>query len=164
WNPPEFSCHLRMVELSCQISILKAVMYILAQMLGSNTAIGIAYGEKLSNISALGDNSFNAITPCQAFGTELLATFQLVLCVVATTSKRRLDVMGLAPLTTGLSVCLGHLAAVDWVGLVCGGVAALIYDFLLTPPLLQSFSGATGTCLMMLSLSEEQLGLLMAFN
>ncbi|XP_068197122.1 LOW QUALITY PROTEIN: aquaporin-1-like [Antennarius striatus] len=146
---------------SCQISIFKAVMYIIAQMLGSALASGIVYGARPSTTDALGLNSLNGVTPSQGVGIELLATFQLVLCVIAVTDKRRRDVTGSAPLAIGLSVCLGHLAAISytgcginparsfgpalilkdftdhwvyWVGPMCGGVAAaLIYDFLLAP-------------------------------
>uniref|UniRef100_A0A8C4E1Z7 Aquaporin 1a (Colton blood group), tandem duplicate 1 n=1 Tax=Dicentrarchus labrax TaxID=13489 RepID=A0A8C4E1Z7_DICLA len=140
---------------SCQISVFKAVMYIVAQMLGSALASGIVYGARPSG------NLLNNVTPSQGVGIELLATFQLVLCVIAVTDKRRRDVTGSAPLAIGLSVCLGHLAAISytgcginparsfgpalilndftdhwvyWVGPMCGGVAAaLIYDFLLSP-------------------------------
>ncbi|XP_074545445.1 LOW QUALITY PROTEIN: aquaporin-1-like [Halichoeres trimaculatus] len=147
---------------SCQISLLKAVMYIIAQMLGSALASGIMFGARPSTINSLGLNSLsNGVTPSQGVGIELLATFQLVLCVIAVTDKRRRDVTGSAPLAIGLSVCLGHLAAISytgcginparsfgpalilndftnhwvyWVGPMCGGVAAaLIYDFLLSP-------------------------------
>ncbi|XP_070775735.1 LOW QUALITY PROTEIN: aquaporin-1-like [Enoplosus armatus] len=146
---------------SCQISVFKAVMYIVAQMLGSSLACGIVYGARPSTTDALGLNSLNGVTPSQGVGIELLATFQLVLCVIAVTDKRRRDVIGSAPLAIGLSVCLGHLAAISytgcginparsfgpalilndftnhwvyWVGPMCGGVAAaLIYDFLLSP-------------------------------
>uniref|UniRef100_A0A8C6T7A0 Aquaporin 1a (Colton blood group), tandem duplicate 1 n=1 Tax=Neogobius melanostomus TaxID=47308 RepID=A0A8C6T7A0_9GOBI len=148
---------------SCQISVLKAVMYIIAQMLGSALASGIVYGVRPNTTDALGLNSLSGVTPSQGVGIELLATFQLVLCVIAVTDKRRRDVTGSAPLAIGLSVCLGHLAAISytgcginparsfgpavilndftnhwvyWVGPMCGGVvAALIYDFLLSPKL-----------------------------
>ncbi|KAM3604517.1 uncharacterized protein V6R79_012337 [Siganus canaliculatus] len=147
---------------SCQISVFKAVMYIVAQMLGSALASGIMLGVRPNGTETLGLNSLNPeINPSQAVGIELLATFQLVLCVLAVTDKRRRDVTGSAPLAIGLSVCLGHLAAISytgcginparsfgpalilknfkdhwvyWVGPMCGGVAAaLIYDFLLAP-------------------------------
>ncbi|KAJ3595615.1 hypothetical protein NHX12_004918 [Muraenolepis orangiensis] len=146
---------------SCQISVFKAVMYIVAQMLGSALASGIVYGVRPANNTALGVNALNGITPGQGVGIELLATLQLVLCVIAVTDKRRRDVTGSAPLAIGLSVCLGHLAAISytgcginparsfgpalilndftnhwvyWVGPMCGGIlAALLYDFLLAP-------------------------------
>ncbi|XP_018612984.1 aquaporin FA-CHIP-like [Scleropages formosus] len=148
---------------SCQISVFKAVMYIVAQMLGAAVASGIVYGVIPASSNALGLNTLNNITPSQGIGVELLATFQLVLCVIATTDKRRRDVIGSVPLAIGLSVCLGHLAAISftgcginparsfgpavilnnfenhwvyWVGPMCGGVAAaLVYNFLLYPRL-----------------------------
>ncbi|XP_030630647.1 aquaporin-1a.2 [Chanos chanos] len=145
---------------SCQISFLKAALYVVVQMLGAVIASGIMY--KIRPESSLGLNTLaEDITTAKGFGIEFLATFQLVLCVLATTDKRRTDVTGSAPLAIGLSVGLGHLAAISytgcginparsfgpavimkmfknhwvyWVGPLCGGVvAALLYDFLLYP-------------------------------
>lgn len=50
----------------------------------------------------------------QGLGIEIIATLQLVLCVLATTDRRRNDVSGSAPLAIGLSVALGHLLAVSF--------------------------------------------------
>lgn len=55
----------------------------------------------------------NKVTPAQGFAIEFFATLQLVLCVIAVTDKRRNDIQGSAPLAIGLSVGLGHLAAVS---------------------------------------------------
>ncbi|XP_066538122.1 aquaporin-1a.2 [Hoplias malabaricus] len=146
---------------SCQISALKAAFYILAQMLGAVVASGIMSkltpGETTLGINTLATN----LTPVQGLGIEFLATFQLVFCVLATTDNRRDDVKGSAPLAIGLSVGLGHLAAISytgcginparsfgpalimksfenhwvyWVGPMLAGVAAaLLYDFALQP-------------------------------
>ncbi|KFQ37132.1 Aquaporin-1 [Mesitornis unicolor] len=149
--------------LSCQISIFKAIMYIIAQCLGAIVATAILSGvtSSLPN-NLLGLNSLSeGINAGQGLGIEIIATFQLVLCVLATTDRRRNDVSGSAPLAIGLSVALGHLLAIDytgcginparslgsavithnfenhwifWVGPIIGGAsAALIYDFILAP-------------------------------
>lgn len=52
------------------------------------------------------------VNGAQGFAIEFFATLQLVLCVIAVTDKQRNDVQGSAPLAIGLSVGLGHLAAV----------------------------------------------------
>nr|XP_046264703.1 aquaporin-1-like [Scatophagus argus]XP_046264704.1 aquaporin-1-like [Scatophagus argus] len=144
---------------SCQISALRCVFYILAQMLGAVVASAIVNGFKPS--FSLGVNKLSNVSVGQGFIIEFLATLQLVLCVIAVTDKRRSDVKGSAPLAIGLSVGLGHFAAISftgcginparsfgpalirsdmkdhwvyWLGPMCGGVAAaLIYDFLLYP-------------------------------
>lgn len=46
---------------SCQISVFKAVMYIVAQMLGSALASGIVYGTRPSGNAALGLNAVSEI-------------------------------------------------------------------------------------------------------
>ncbi|NXY05890.1 AQP1 protein, partial [Pteruthius melanotis] len=149
--------------LSCQISIFKALMYILAQCLGAVVATAILSGVTSSlSENSLGLNALSeGINAGQGLGIEIIATFQLVLCVLATTDRRRNDVSGSAPLAIGLSVALGHLLAIDytgcginparsfgsaliakdfknhwifWVGPIIGGAsAALIYDFILAP-------------------------------
>uniref|UniRef100_A0A667ZKW5 Aquaporin 1a (Colton blood group), tandem duplicate 2 n=1 Tax=Myripristis murdjan TaxID=586833 RepID=A0A667ZKW5_9TELE len=143
---------------SCQISLLRFVFYVLAQMLGAVVASAIVYAVKPKSIIALG---LNRVSVGQGFAIELIATLQLVLCVIAVTDKRRRDVTGSAPLAIGLSVGLGHFAAINftgcginparsfgpalisgtfkdhwvyWLAPMCGGIAAaLIYDFLLYP-------------------------------
>ncbi|MEE6467443.1 hypothetical protein FKM82_007241 [Ascaphus truei] len=149
--------------LSCQISILKAVMYIIAQCLGAVVATAILSGVTTTIPSnTLGLNGLSdGVSAGQGLGVEIIVTFQLVLCVVAITDRRRNDVSGSIPLAIGLSVALGHLIAIDytgcgmnparsfgsavvtgiftqhwifWVGPMIGGAAAsIIYDFILAP-------------------------------
>ncbi|XP_014641475.1 PREDICTED: aquaporin-1 isoform X2 [Ceratotherium simum simum] len=104
--------------LSCQISILRALMYIIAQCVGAIVATAILSGVT----SSLPDNSLgrNELAPGvnsgQGLGIEILATLQLVLCVLATTDRRRRDLGGSGPLAIGFSVALGHLLAIDYTG------------------------------------------------
>lgn len=146
---------------SCRISLLRAVFYIAAQMLGAVLASAVILGLRPASINALGLNQLNGVSAAQGFGIEFLLTLQLVLCVIATTDKRRRDIGGSAPLAIGLSVGLGHLGGLSytgcginparsfgpavilktfeyhwvyWAGPMAGGiVAALLYDFLLSP-------------------------------
>ncbi|XP_064410541.1 aquaporin-1 [Latimeria chalumnae] len=146
---------------SSQISILKALLYMLAQVLGAIVASAILHAVS-PNKHVLGLNQLAMnLSPGQGIVFELIITFQLVLCVLATTDKRRTDLTGSAPLAIGFSVTLGHLIAIDytgsgmnparsfgpavvlrdftnhwiyWVGPMIGGLAAsLIYDFILAP-------------------------------
>ncbi|XP_038654488.1 aquaporin-1-like [Scyliorhinus canicula] len=148
--------------LGCQISVLRALLYIISQMLGALAASAILLGiTPTSRNGTLGVNALGeGVTPGQGLGVEIIITFQLVLCVFATTDKRRTDLSGSGPLAIGLSVVIGHLMAIGytgcgmnparsfgpaavtgnfkdhwlyWVGPIIGGVAAaLSYDFLLT--------------------------------
>ncbi|XP_034468462.1 aquaporin-1-like [Hippoglossus hippoglossus] len=145
---------------SCQMSILRAFLYVIAQVLGAVAGSAVVYGIGPETTDSVGVNKLNAITPCQGLAIEFLLTLQLVLCVLAVTDKRR-NVGGFAPLAIGLSVGLGHLAGVRytgcgmnparsfgpavilesfddhwvfWVGPMSAGVvAALLYNHLLTP-------------------------------
>ncbi|XP_062900639.1 aquaporin FA-CHIP-like [Mobula hypostoma] len=146
----------------CQISLVRAAAYIGAQVLGGVAASAILLGiTPPSRNSTLGLNTLSdGVTPGQGLGVELIITFQLVLCVFATTDKRRTDLSGSGPLAIGLSVTIGHLMAIGftgcgmnparsfgpaaitgdfrnhwvyWVGPIIGGAAAaLVYDFVLT--------------------------------
>ncbi|XP_051871362.1 LOW QUALITY PROTEIN: aquaporin-1-like [Pristis pectinata] len=146
----------------CRLSVVRALAYIGCQMLGAVTASAILLGvTPTSRNSTLGLNALaDGVTPGQGLGIELIITFQLVLCVFATTDKRRSDLSGSGPLAIGLSVAIGHLMAIGftgcgmnparsfgpaavtgdfkdhwlyWVGPMIGGVAAaLLYDFVLT--------------------------------
>uniref|UniRef100_A0A8D0V6F3 Aquaporin-1 n=1 Tax=Sus scrofa TaxID=9823 RepID=A0A8D0V6F3_PIG len=101
--------------LSCQISVLRAVMYIIAQCVGAIVATAILSGITSSLPgNSLGLNSLApGVNSGQGLGIEIIGTLQLVLCVLATTDRRRRDLGGSAPLAIGFSVALGHLLAVS---------------------------------------------------
>ncbi|KAL7387711.1 hypothetical protein ABVT39_027826 [Epinephelus coioides] len=145
---------------SCKMSLLRALFYMMAQIVGALAASAIVYGIRPETTDSLGVNKLNEISPGQGFGVEFLLTLQLVLCVLAVTDNRR-DVSGSAPLAIGLSVALGHLAGISftgcginparsfgpaviqesfddhwvyWAGPLSAGVAAaLLYNYLLAP-------------------------------
>ncbi|XP_078506438.1 aquaporin-5-like [Lissotriton helveticus] len=146
-----------------QISFLRAFFYVVAQILGGLSGAGILYGIAPANIR--GNLAINALstntTPGQGVGIEILLTFQLVLCIFASTDSRRRDCVGSPSLSIGLSVTLGHLVGiyytgcsmnpvrsfspavivkrftnhwVFWVGPIIGGIlASLVYNYLLCP-------------------------------
>ncbi|XP_048866200.1 aquaporin-1-like [Brienomyrus brachyistius] len=106
------------------------------------TSIGAAIGnenntgpdQEVKESLAFGLAILNTVTASQGFGIEFMATFQLVLCVLATTDKRRRDVTGSAILAGGLSVGPGRLAAVYRLGPLIGeGAAVLDYNFFPSP-------------------------------
>ncbi|XP_053560998.1 aquaporin-5-like [Bombina bombina] len=144
------------------ISILRATFYIIAQLVGAIAGAGILYGVVPPSIR--GNLAINAVsngTSGQAFAVELILTFQLVVCIFASTDSRRNDNVGSPALSIGLSVTLGHLLGiyftgcsmnparslgpsavtgdfsdhwVFWIGPIVGGVlASLMYNYLLFP-------------------------------
>ncbi|XP_075707927.1 aquaporin-2-like [Rhinoderma darwinii] len=147
-----------------QISVLKCVFYILAQMLGAVAGAGLLYEFTPASVRGnLAINSINEDTSAgQAVAVELFLTMQLVLCVFGTTDSRRTDNIGSPALSIGFSVTLGHLLGiyftgcsmnparsfgpavimglyhshwVFWVGPMCGAIfGSLIYNYLLVPP------------------------------
>ncbi|NXM91715.1 AQP2 protein, partial [Oenanthe oenanthe] len=58
----------------------------------------------------------NETTAGQAVTVELFITFQLVLCVFASTDERREDNLGSPALSIGLSVAVGHLLGIRYTG------------------------------------------------
>ncbi|XP_030607170.1 aquaporin-1-like [Archocentrus centrarchus] len=145
---------------SCHISLLQALFYMLAQMLGAVVGSAIVYGVRPEYNDSLGVNKLNGISPAQGFGMEFMLTLQLVLCMVAVCDKRR-NAGRFAPLVTGFAVTLGHLAGISYTGcginparsfgpaiiqksfvdhwvywagpLSAGVVAALLYNYVLAP-------------------------------
>ncbi|XP_053313724.1 aquaporin-5-like [Spea bombifrons] len=99
------------------ISILRSLFYIIAQLVGAIAGAGILHAVVPSNIR--GNLSINAIsngTPGQAFAVEIVLTFQLVLCIFASTDSRRTDNVGSPAISIGLSVTLGHLLGIYFTG------------------------------------------------
>ncbi|NXR80083.1 AQP2 protein, partial [Pycnonotus jocosus] len=58
----------------------------------------------------------NETSTGQAVTVELFLTFQLVLCVFASTDERREDNLGSPALSIGLSVAVGHLLGIRYTG------------------------------------------------
>ncbi|XP_053313722.1 aquaporin-5 [Spea bombifrons] len=145
------------------ISILRAFFYIVAQLLGGLAGAGILFGVVPPSIR--GNLAINTLSNNTSAGigvaVELILTFQLVLCIFASTDSRRTDNVGSPALSIGLSVTLGHLVGiyftgcsmnparsfapavivgvfrnhwVFWVGPILGAcLASLVYNYILYP-------------------------------
>ncbi|XP_053112113.1 aquaporin-5-like [Hemicordylus capensis] len=147
-----------------QISFLRSLFYIVAQLVGAIAGAGILYGVTPTN--ARGNLAINALsnntTAGQAVVVEMILTFQLVMCIFASTDSRRNDNVGSPSLSIGFSVALGPLVGiyftgcsmnparsfgpavitnrftaahwVFWIGPICGGIlASLLYHYFLMP-------------------------------
>ncbi|NXL00829.1 AQP2 protein, partial [Mesembrinibis cayennensis] len=147
-----------------QVSFLRAVFYVVAQLLGA--VVGAAILHEITPADSregLAINKLhNGTTTGQAVTVELFLTFQLVLCIFASTDERREDNLGSPALSIGLSVAVGHLLGVGrtlvplhppnsgwflltpffsfpfpqvfWVGPLIGAAAAsIIYNYILFP-------------------------------
>lgn len=100
---------------SCQMSVCRAVLYILAQMLGAVAGSAVVYCIKPRTTDSVGLNKLNEIGPVQGLAAEFVLTLQLVLCVLAVKDHRR-DASAFAPLAIGSSVVVGHLAGISYTG------------------------------------------------
>ncbi|XP_062586887.1 aquaporin AQPAe.a-like [Saccostrea cucullata] len=101
-----------------RVSIVRALMYIVSQLIGAIVGAAILFGITPSNARAgLGVNAMNGeVTEAQGFGVEVMITFVLVFTVLASIDEKRTDLHGSAPLTIGLSVVVGHLVAIAYTG------------------------------------------------
>ncbi|KAG8452719.1 hypothetical protein GDO86_004493 [Hymenochirus boettgeri] len=144
------------------ISLLRALLYIVAQIVGAIAGAGILNAVAPPDVR--GNLAINTVTngsPGQACAVEIFITFQLVLCVFASTDGRRRDHIGSPALSIGLSVTAGHLMGiyltgcsmnparsiapaaitgifrdhwVFWIGPIVGGIlASLFYNYILFP-------------------------------
>nr|WJQ78223.1 AQUAPORIN 5 [Bubalus bubalis] len=101
-----------------QISLLRAIFYVVAQLVGAIAGAAILYG--LAPYNARGNLAVNALnnntTAGQAVVAEMILTFQLALCVFSSTDSRRTSPVGSPALSIGLSVTLGHLVGIYFTG------------------------------------------------
>ncbi|XP_070574912.1 aquaporin-4-like [Ptychodera flava] len=145
-----------------KISVLKALLFIIFQCLGAIVGAALVYAFIPSDLrGSLGVTGLTGVSAWQGFFIEVFITFQLVFTIFATTDDRRTDLGGSASLSIGISVLLGHLAAVRltgssmnparslgpalvmnewadhwiyWIGPLVGGLlAALLYEFVFEP-------------------------------
>ncbi|NXS31063.1 AQP2 protein, partial [Pomatostomus ruficeps] len=104
--------------LGSQLSLLRAVFYVVAQLLGG--VVGAAILHEITPADSREGLALNKLhnetTTGQAVTVELFLTFQLVLCVFASTDERREDNLGSPALSIGLSVAVGHLLGIRYTG------------------------------------------------
>uniref|UniRef100_A0A7N6BYY2 Lens fiber major intrinsic protein n=1 Tax=Anabas testudineus TaxID=64144 RepID=A0A7N6BYY2_ANATE len=127
-----------------QMSLFRAIFYMVAQCLGAVAGAAVLYGVTPTNMR--GNMALNTLQPGISLGmattVEVFLTMQLVVCIFAVTDERRNGRLGSAALSIGFSVTIGHLMGVRhtedtvvyWVGPMIGGaMGALLYDFMLFP-------------------------------
>ncbi|XP_068026577.1 aquaporin-2-like [Melanerpes formicivorus] len=104
--------------LGSQLSFLRALFYMVAQLLGG--VVGAAILQELTPPDCRQGLAINKLSnetsPGQAVAVELFLTFQLVLCVFASTDERREDSLGSPALSIGFSVAVGHLLGIRYTG------------------------------------------------
>ncbi|NWW02052.1 AQP2 protein, partial [Oreocharis arfaki] len=104
--------------LGSQLSLLRALFYVVAQLLGG--VVGAAILHEITPADSREGLALNKLhnetTTGQAVTVELFLTFQLVLCVFASTDERREDNLGSPALSIGLSVAVGHLLGIRYTG------------------------------------------------
>ncbi len=99
-----------------KISLVKALLYIAAQVGGAIIGAGILKGltPSASYNGTYGTPTLqNGANAAQGFGIEFCITFMFVLAIFASVDGNRTDIAGSVPLTIGLALTIGHLWAVS---------------------------------------------------
>uniref|UniRef100_A0A8C3HKL2 Lens fiber major intrinsic protein n=1 Tax=Chrysemys picta bellii TaxID=8478 RepID=A0A8C3HKL2_CHRPI len=101
-----------------QLSLLRAVFYMVAQVLGGVAGAAVLYG--LTPAAIRGNLALNTIHPgvtlVQATTVEIFLTLQFVLCFFATYDERHNGRVGSVALAIGFSLALGHLFGIYYTG------------------------------------------------
>ncbi|XP_043702195.1 probable aquaporin PIP2-5 [Telopea speciosissima] len=105
--------------LARKVSLIRAVMYMVAQCLGCICGVGLAKGFQKSYFDGYGagaNSVASGYTKGTALGAEIIGTFVLVYTVFSATDPKRSardsHIPVLAPLPIGFSVFLIHLATI----------------------------------------------------
>ncbi|RUS77374.1 hypothetical protein EGW08_014854 [Elysia chlorotica] len=105
------------MAVAMKISIIRAFLYVVAQILGAIVGGFILKGLTLSpqnkNLAVTGLS--DGVTQAQGFGMELILTFVLVTVIFGTTDPNRAS-FGSPALLIGLTVTVGHLAGIQYTG------------------------------------------------
>ncbi|KAJ8941129.1 hypothetical protein NQ318_004248 [Aromia moschata] len=104
---------------TANIPIIKGVLYIIVQCLGAlaGSAVLKSLTPESLHGGGLGNTQIKEIlSPVQGFGMEFFLGFVLVLTVCGVCDQNRPEAKPAGPLAIGLSVALGHLAAIDYTG------------------------------------------------
>ncbi|NXU03155.1 MIP protein, partial [Buphagus erythrorhynchus] len=100
--------------LASQLSMPRALAYLLAQVLGMLAGAGVLYGVTPGPVrGTLGLSALHpGVGPGQGTVVELLLTAQFVLCVLASFDDRHDGRPAMAAVPVGFSLALGHLFGV----------------------------------------------------
>jgi len=109
--------------LARKVSLIRAILYIIAQCLGAICGVGIVKGIMKSPYNQLGGGANEVATGYSkgtALGAEIIGTFVLVYTVFSATDPKRSardsHVPVLAPLPIGFAVFMVHLATIPITG------------------------------------------------
>ncbi|XP_041422977.1 aquaporin-4 isoform X2 [Xenopus laevis] len=117
-----------------KITLAKSLFYIIAQCLGAISGAGLLY--LLTPLNLIGNLGVTMVNERLSLGhgllIEILITFQLVFCISASCDPKYK--YKYPPIAIGISVIIGHLFAIYWVGPIIGAVcAATLYDYIYCP-------------------------------